>query len=58
MEKYETGQMISIKNGLYGIIGVYTDSKDKEWEVSSYELKKVQRKQLKEEGEIIIKRYK
>ena len=41
-----------------GNIGVYTDSKDKGWEVSSFELKKMQRKQLKEEGEIIIKRYK
>lgn len=40
-----------------GTIGVFTESNDRGWAASSRDLTKQQRKQLKEEGCITIKRY-
>lgn len=41
-----------------GTVGVFTESDDRGWAASSRDLTKQQRKQLKEEGCITIKRYK
>lgn len=40
-----------------GTVGVFTESNDRGWASSSRDLSKQQRKQLKEEGCITIKRY-
>lgn len=40
-----------------GTVGVFTESNDRGWATSSRDLTKQQRKQLKEEGCITIKRY-
>lgn len=40
-----------------GTVGVFTESDDRGWAASSRDLNKQQRKQLKEEGYITIKRY-
>lgn len=40
-----------------GTVGVFTESDDRGWAVSSRDLNKQQRRQLKEEGCITIKRY-
>lgn len=40
-----------------GTIGVFTETGDRGWATSSRDLTKQQRKQLKEEGCITIKRY-
>lgn len=40
-----------------GTIGVFTESDDRGWAASSRDLTKQQRRQLKEEGRITIKRY-
>ena len=40
-----------------GTVGVFTESNDRGWAASSRDLTKQQRKQLKEEGCITIKRY-
>lgn len=41
-----------------GTVGVFTESTDRGWAASSRDLNKQQRRQLKEEGCITIKRYK
>lgn len=41
-----------------GTVGVFTESDDRGWVASSRDLNKQQRRQLKEEGCITIKRYK
>ncbi len=41
-----------------GTVGVFTESNDRGWAASSRNLTRQQRRQLKEEGCIIIKRYK
>lgn len=40
-----------------GTVGVFTESNDRGWATSNRDLTKQQRKQLKEEGCITIKRY-
>lgn len=40
-----------------GTVGVFTESNDRGWAASSRDLTKQQRRQLKEEGCITIKRY-
>ena len=40
-----------------GTVGVFTESNDRGWAVSSRDLTKQQRRQLKEEGCVTIKRY-
>lgn len=40
-----------------GTVGVFTESNDRGWAASSRDLTKQQRKQLREEGCITIKRY-
>lgn len=40
-----------------GTIGVFTESNDRGWAASSRDLTKQQRRQLKEEGCVTIKRY-
>lgn len=40
-----------------GTVGVFTESDDRGWTASSRDLNKQQRRQLKEEGRVTIKRY-